>query len=73
MSIVSVNGDIKKNDSAALAMSADAQELAAGARAQGARGVDPLAKIGAYGSQPGNLFKDLETLPGMPSGAPQMK
>ena len=53
--------------------SATVQDLAHDAAKQGARNLEKLSKVGTYGENPQNLFRDLLKLFGAPVGAPPIE
>ena len=49
------------------------QQDASNAQAQGATGLEGLAKLGTSGKNPQNIFRDMQAVLGYPEGAPRIQ
>ena len=65
--------DMKKDWSKGKLSSQQVQHYAKSSMGQGAQGLEAMSSAGSSGRHPGNVFRSLKTLWGMPEGAPAMK
>jgi hypothetical protein len=67
-----LNEDLKLKWAKGRLSSTEVQSLANNARRQGAHSLHDLSKVGSFGENAGNLFRDLKKLFGTPVGSPPM-